>query len=57
MSEEIVTIDPTNLGEIDDTQAATDVEVGVVVHPLELKISRLVTLCREEKEKADTAAA
>ena len=57
MSEEIITIDPTNLGEVDDTQAATDTEVSVVVHPLELKISRLVTSCREEKEKADTAAA
>ena len=56
MSEEIKTIDPTNLGEADDIQAATDTEVSTVVHPLELKISRLVTSCREEKEKADTAA-
>ena len=57
MSEEIIAIDPTNLGEADETQAATDTEVSVVVHPLELKIARLVTSCREEKEKADTAAA
>ena len=57
MSEEIKTIDPTNLGEADETQAATDMEVSIVVHPIELKIARLVTSCREEKEKADTVAA
>ena len=57
MSEEIITINPTTLGEADETQAATDMEVGDVVYPLEVKIARIMTSCREEKEKADTAAA
>ena len=50
-------IDPTTLGEADETQAATDTEVSDVVYPLEVQIARIMTSCREEKEKADNEAA
>ena len=53
MSEEIITINPTNLGEVGETQAATDTEVSIVVHPLELRIARLVTSCREVEKFLD----
>ena len=57
MSEEIKMIDPTTLDDTDATQAVTDTEVSNELHPLELKVTKLVTLCREAKEKADTVAA
>ena len=57
VSEEIINIDYATLEEVDTTQAATDAEISAVLYPLELKIARIVTSCKEQKEIADTAAA
>ena len=55
-SEEIIMFHPPNMPEIDEMQAATDTVIGNVIYPLEAKIVEIITLCREEKEKADVAA-
>ena len=57
MTEEIKMINPTNPGDADATQAVTDTEVSIKLYPLELKVAKLVTSCKEAKEKADTVAA